>query len=80
MRKAVAASGVILVLIGAAALSLGIWYAVTNGDSPDLSPLDLLSPGFGTDLLSLLSLSASIIVLGLIFLAWAYRLRSEKTR
>jgi len=65
-------------LVGAAAFSFGIWFAWTQGISTDGSAWNLLSPAFGTDLFSLLALSASIIALGLVFIVWAYTLKNKK--
>lgn len=78
MRKAVAISGVFLVIVGSVSLLFGIWYASTQGASVDIPREHLLVPAFGTDLLSLLTLSASIIALGAFFTLWAYGLKSGK--
>jgi len=78
MRRAVLISGVFLILVGAASFAFGIWYAWIQGVSTDISAWNLLSPAFGTDLLSLLALSASIMALGLVFIVWACRLKNEK--
>ena len=78
MKRAILISGVTLVIVGAASFSFGIWYAWTQGVSTDVSAWNLLSTAFGTDLLSLLALSASVIALGLVFIVWAHRLQRGK--
>jgi len=75
MRRAIAIAGIFLIVVGSIFLIFGMWCAWTYGVSADIPLWNLLFPEAGGDLFSLLSLSSSVIVLGIIFLAWAYKLR-----
>jgi len=80
MRRSVALAGIFLIVVGSIFLILGIWYASTYGVSKDIPLWNLLFPEAGGDLFSLISLSSSAVVLGVIFLLWAYKLRNHLER
>jgi len=69
--------GIFLIAVGSISLAFGLWYAYTNGISPNLSISDILLPELSGNLLWLISVSCSTIVLGIIFLLWAYKLKND---
>lgn len=75
-RKSIAFSGIFLIVVGSLSLAFGLWYAWMNGISANISIRDILLPELSGNLLWLLSVSCSAIVLGIIFLLWAYKLRN----
>jgi len=77
MRRSIALAGMFLIVAGSMFLIFGISYALMYGVSADIPLWNLLFPGSGGDLFSLLSLSSSAIVLGIVFLLWAYKFRNN---
>jgi len=77
MRKSIALAGVFLIVVGSISLIFGMWHAWTYGVSADIPLWNLLFPEAGGDLFSLVSLSSSAIVLGIVFLLWAYKLQNQ---
>jgi len=78
MRRSIALAGIFLIAAGSIFLIFGMWYASTYGVSADISLWNLLFPEAGGNLFSLISLSSSAIVLGVIFILWAYKLKPIK--
>jgi hypothetical protein len=74
MRKSVAVAGIFLIVVGSIFLISGTWYAWMYGIDTNIRIWSLLFSGAGGDLLSFISLSSSLIVLGIIFVVWAYNL------
>jgi len=72
-RRRIAISGIFLTVIGSIFFTFGLWYAWTYGIDRTVSPWDVLVPYFGENLLSLIVLSGSTTVLGIIFILWAYK-------
>lgn len=71
-RKSVAYSGGFLIVLGSISLVFGLWYALIFGITLDIRYF--ISPELSGDLLWLISVSCSMIVLGIIFILWAYKL------
>jgi len=78
MRRSIAAAGVFLIMVGSIFLIFGMYYAWTYGVSADIPLWNLLFPEAGGNIFSLMSLSSSSIVLGIVFLLWALRLRNNQ--
>jgi len=76
-RRSITFSGIFLIATGSISLAFGLWYAWTNGISTDLSIRDVLLPELSGNLLWLISVSYSTIVLGIIFILWAHKLRND---
>lgn len=77
MRRSIALSGIFLVAVGSIFLGYGMCHVWVHGVSADESVWNILLPKFEGDLLSLISLSSTVMVLGTIFLLWAYRLEDR---
>ncbi|MFQ6087018.1 MAG: hypothetical protein ACE5OV_03250 [Candidatus Bathyarchaeia archaeon] len=77
MKRPIAAAGIFLTVVGSLFLILGTWYAWMYGNATNIRIWSLLFPGAGGDLLSFISLSSSMIVLGIIFIVWAYKLPNQ---
>lgn len=76
-RRSIAFSGVFLVVVGSVFLAFGLWYVWTSGFSNGLTARDIMVPEFSGNLFWLISVSSSTIMLGIIFIWWAYRLRND---
>ncbi len=75
--RSIAIAGIFLIVVGSIFLIFGLWYAWLYGISTDMSIQDLLFPEFSGNLLWLISLDCSTIVLGFIFVRWAYKLSKQ---
>jgi len=76
-RRAIVSSGVFLFVVGSIFHVFGMWHAWMYEVSSDIPLWNLLYPEAGGGLLSLMGLSSSAIVSGIIFLLWAYKLPKE---
>jgi len=77
MRRSIAVAGIFLIMVGSTFLVFGLWYAWMYGISTDIPIWTLLFSEGAHDLLSLISVSCSTIVLGIIFVLWAYKLSKQ---
>jgi len=71
-KKSVAYSGILLVTLGSISLVFELWYALVFGIILDIQYFT--RPELSGDLLWLISVSCSMVVLGSIFILWAYKL------
>lgn len=77
MRRSIAVAGTSLIVVGSIFLIFGLWYAWMYGISTDKSIRNLFFPEWAGDLLSLIGGGCSMIVLGIIFVLWAYKLSKQ---
>lgn len=75
-RKSVAYSGVFLIALGSVSLVFELWYALIFGITLDIRYF--IRPELSGDLLWLISVSLTMIVLGIIFIFFARQLTKEQ--
>jgi len=74
-RKSILIAGIFLVVVGSIFLIFGLWYAWMYGISSDIPIEHLLFPEVSGNLLWLISVSCAMVVLGIIFILSAYKLK-----
>lgn len=74
-RKSILIAGIFLAVVGSIFLIFGLWYAWMYGISSDIPIEHLLFPEVSGNLLWLISVSCAMVVLGIIFILWAYKLK-----